>query len=514
MPDTAIAARPQNAPVPVRWAKVIDQTACIGCHACTTACKSENEVPLSVTRTYVKSVEVGRFPQARRAFQVTRCNQCADAPCVTACPTSAMHTRPDGIVDFAKSICIGCKACIAACPYDAIFINPADRAAEKCNFCAHRVDMGLEPACVIVCPVEAIVVGDLNDPASRVASIVGREHVAVRHPEKHTQPRLFYKGADESTLDPIHARRPPGGLFMWSEQRQGRRDVVSGHPGNSSSAAALLSYDVPHRAPWGWKVSLYTWTKSVAAGVYLVNAILMALGYLSWRNPLWAVATPLIALLFLGATGLLLIWDLTRPARFYLIFTRPQWHSWLVRGAVVLVAYGFALTIHLGAGASGAHAVGFWLSLAAVPLAILTAAYTAYLFKQARGRDLWQSPILPAHLVVQALAAGSAVFLPLAMYVENGLVGPLLWMLTAACGAHLILVAGETTAGHRTAHARLAVAEMTSGGLRVFFWTGLLLASIGAAAVWIGPVAALFVLTALLAYEHAYVQAGQSVPLA
>ena len=102
-----------------RWVKVLDQSRCIGCHACTTACKSENEVPLGVTRTYVKSVETGTFPDVRRAFQVTRCNQCSDAPCVSACPTQAMYRREDGIVDFDKRICIGCKACMAACPYDA-----------------------------------------------------------------------------------------------------------------------------------------------------------------------------------------------------------------------------------------------------------------------------------------------------------------------------------------------------------------------------------------------------------
>ena len=133
----------QTAPARVQWAKVIDQTRCIGCHACTTACKSENVVPIGVTRTYVKHVDVGVFPQVRRAHQVTRCNQCAHAPCVTACPTTAMFKRPDGIVDFDKSICIGCKACMAACPYDAIFINPEDHSAEKCNFCAHRIDVGI-----------------------------------------------------------------------------------------------------------------------------------------------------------------------------------------------------------------------------------------------------------------------------------------------------------------------------------------------------------------------------------
>ena len=84
---------PPSDPGPVRWAKVIDQTSCVGCHACTTACKSENEVPLGVTRTYVKYVDVGTFPSARRNFQVTRCNQCADAPCVTASSSSGSGSR-------------------------------------------------------------------------------------------------------------------------------------------------------------------------------------------------------------------------------------------------------------------------------------------------------------------------------------------------------------------------------------------------------------------------------------
>ena len=99
-----------------------------------------------------------------------------------------MYQRDDGIVDFDKSICIGCKACIAACPYDAIFINPEDHSAEKCNFCAQRIDVGLEPACVVVCPVKAILVGDLNDPLAKVTQIVGREPVSVRRPEKESTP--------------------------------------------------------------------------------------------------------------------------------------------------------------------------------------------------------------------------------------------------------------------------------------------------------------------------------------
>ena len=258
-----------------------------------------------------------------------------------------MYARADGIVDFDKRICIGCKACIAACPYDAIFINPEDHAAEKCNFCAHRIDIGLEPACVVVCPTEAIIVGDLNDPTSKVAQIVGREAVAVRRPEKETFPKLFYKGAHQATLDPIAARRPEGGLFMWSEQGRGVDQVTSGHPGrNNSSAAAVLAYDVPHRAPWDWRVSLYTWTKGIAVGVYLVPLLLVLLGVLHTTSPLWTWVAPVAAGVSLALTGLLLIADLDHPKRFYLIFTRPQWKSWLVRGAFVIGAYAGVLALH------------------------------------------------------------------------------------------------------------------------------------------------------------------------
>ncbi len=191
----------------VAWAKVVDHERCIGCHACSTACKSENQVPLSVNRTYVKYVDVGVYPHTRRAFQVTRCNQCADPPCAHVCPTGAMYQRRDGIVDFDKRICIGCKACIAACPYDAIFINPEDHSAEKCNFCAHRIDVGLEPACVVVCPVEAILVGDLNDARSKVAEIVGRATRVGAPPREGDAAEALLQGG--ASGDARSARRAP-----------------------------------------------------------------------------------------------------------------------------------------------------------------------------------------------------------------------------------------------------------------------------------------------------------------
>ena len=526
----------QTAGPQVRWAKLIDHDRCIGCHACTTACKSENEVPLSVTRTYVKYVEVGVFPQARRAFQVTRCNQCEGAPCATACPTGAMFRRTDGIVDFDKSICIGCKACIAACPYDAIFINPEDHSAEKCNFCAHRLDVGLEPACVVVCPTEAILIGDLNDADSKVARTVNRQPVSVRRPEKETHPKLFYKGAHQATLDPIAAGRPAGGLFVWSEQLGGPGDIVSGHPGGNgrfgrsghsrrngradgagngnSSAAALLAYDVGHRAPWDWRVSLYTLTKGIASGAYLAGVLLLLAGVLSADSPLWRWAAPAVAMAFLAVTGGLLLWDLEHPARFYMIFTRPQWKSWLVRGAFIIAGYGAVLALHLLAELAGWSLIHGPLISAGVPLGALTAVYTAYLFAQAKGRDLWQNPLLPPHFLVQALLAGSAALAPVAAVLEPAAMPALLWLLSGSAAAHLLMVAGETTVTHGTAHAHLAAHELTRGRYRRYFWIGAVLVAIGVAAPWIGTAVAVSALLGLLAYEHAYVQAGQAVPLA
>ena len=506
---------------PLKWAKVIDNSRCIGCHACTTACKSENEVPLSVTRTFVKYADVGTFPQASRAFQVTRCNQCENAPCATACPTSAMYRRPDGIVDFDKSICIGCKACMAACPYDAIFINPDDHSAEKCNFCAHRIDVGLEPACVVVCPTEAILVGDLNDPESKVSQIVHREAVSVRRPEKDTKPKLFYKQAHQATLDPTAARRPDGGLFMWSEQPSGPHVATSSGPANSS-AAALLSYDVAHAIPWDWRVSAYTLTKGVAAGVYVVAASLLLAGVMNAGSPLWRWATPALALAFLAVTGGLLIWDLEQPTRFYMIFTRPQWRSWLVRGAFIIAGYGAVITLHSAASAVSALDVPRLLIWAGFPLAVMTAVYTAYLFAQSKGRDLWQNPLLPPHFLLHAVLAGSAALVPVAAVWEPAALPALLWTLMGASIGNLLLIAGEETLAHPTAHARLAAWEMVHGRYRAYFWSGVVLMAAGSVAAWIGAISAPWIgvlaapiaLAGLFAHEHAYVQAGQTVPLA
>src|SRR6266545_3913087 len=375
---------------------------------------------------------------------------------------------------------------MAACPYDAIFINPEDHSAEKCNLCAHRLDVGLEPACVVVCPTQAIIVGDMGDPESE-------------------------GGADRGTGAGRGA--PPGERIPAGAQR-----VTSGRPGGAnSSAAALLSYDISHRAPWDWRVSLYTWTKGIAAGAYLVALLLVLTGSATWADPLVVWVAPVLAAVFLAATAGLLVWDLEHPARFFYILTRPQWRSWLVRGGIVLSGYAAVLGLHLLAGIVGNTGLRQAVAVPGVPLAAMTAIYTAYLFAQAKARDLWQNPLLPAHLLIQATLAGAAALLPVAVWWQRDAVTPLAWILAGGCLAHLLLVLGEVTLTHPTAHARLAAFELARGRFRGFFWAaaGLVAAGLVAplAGAWAAPLAPL-VLAGLAAYEHAYVQAGQAVPLA
>ncbi|MBT4429920.1 MAG: 4Fe-4S dicluster domain-containing protein, partial [Nitrospinaceae bacterium] len=158
-----------------KYAMAIDLSQCIGCHACTIACKSEHDIPIGSWRCWVKEVEKGVFPQTRREFLPVLCNQCDDAPCKNICPTSALFRRPDGIVDLDPEWCIGCKACMVACPYDQLFIDPNTNTAEKCNFCSNRLEAGLEPACVVVCPTQCRIFGDREDEGSRLSGLIAHE---------------------------------------------------------------------------------------------------------------------------------------------------------------------------------------------------------------------------------------------------------------------------------------------------------------------------------------------------
>lgn len=483
----------------MNYAFVIDNRRCIGCHACSVACKVEHDVPLGVARTWVKSIEKGVFPNSRRSFQVTRCNHCADAPCVEICPTTALFTRKDGIVDFDPRRCIGCKGCLQACPYDALYIDPRTNTAAKCNYCAHRVEVGLEPPCVSVCPTQAIVAGDIDAPESRVAQLVGRTAVQVRKPEKGTRPKLFYVEGEALSLEPAAA--PPGNAYLFAQAPQPA--ILSAMPLTEAAGAPRRTYGVgeQHRHSWGTRVSLYLWTKSLAAGAFVVPT-LAALGTPAARTP--RAAPALAALVFLAVTGALLVADLRQPRRFLWTLTRPQWSSWLVKGAYVITAYGALLGLHaLLAVLHRPLPGGGLLTPLTLLLAAATAVYTAFLFGQAKGRDLWQSPLLAPHLLVQALTAGAALFEPRWLF---GLL-PVNGLLTAA----------EVFAQHPTEDGRRAARLIQDDPL---FTTGVLAAGhlVPLTLLWGFPsftwLASALALVGLLVWEHLFVQAPQQVPLA
>jgi Fe-S-cluster-containing dehydrogenase component len=206
---------------------LVDLDLCIGCKGCEVACKSENNVPINSWRLRVKYVDFGVYPEVKRTFTPMRCNQCENAPCERSCPVAALHTLDNGIVNIDKDRCIGCAACMMACPYGAIYMDPETNTADKCTYCAHRTEAGLEPACVVVCPTEANIFGDLDDPKSNIRKYINAHaDTRVRKPEKGTKPKHFYTGAGAIHLEPNAAVRLEGQNLFGNI---GKLDKIGGH---------------------------------------------------------------------------------------------------------------------------------------------------------------------------------------------------------------------------------------------------------------------------------------------
>lgn len=431
---------------------VINNKTCIGCHACTVACKSEHDIPIGVNRTHVKYIEKGSYPDSTREFSVHRCNHCEDSPCTTICPTTALFTRSDGIVDFDDERCIGCKSCMQACPYDALYIDPNKGTAAKCNYCAHRIEHSYEPACVIVCPTESIVSGDLDDPNSAISNLVASHETTVRKPHSGATPNLYYIDASEEMLDPYATEVTGSG--MWTEQEFGVghfakyadsrldsadttsmivqlalekkakqssprdqaiiRDVMERL--SEETGGAKRSYDQPSKGVlWGWEVSAYIWTKGIAAGTYVVAALAMLSGFAEMSDGLWSMTLG-VSIVFLAITGILLVMDLDRPERFLYVMLRPNWDSWLVKGAYILSGFGGILALSSGVIILDLdRSLLTYLAIAGVPLALLTGVYTAWLLMQAKGRSWSEDSLLPAKFLVETVAIGAAVFFPLSL---------------------------------------------------------------------------------------------------
>lgn len=539
----------------MKYGFIIDNRKCIGCHACTTACKSEHEVPVGVFRTWVKQVEKGTFPNTRRLFSVLRCNHCTDAPCVEICPVEALYYRPDGIVDFNKDRCIGCKSCMQACPYDALYIDPDTHTAAKCNYCAHRVDVGLEPACVVVCPEHAIISGDMDDPHSEISETLSRHQTTVRKPEKGTVPNLFYIDGDSFSLTPTAADQPEGNL--WSAQTRGvghfakytermawqgedlvkelleksgnTLEVPAGESFTPQKSIEVLTgksakrvYDAPNKGLlWGWEVPAYVTTKAIAAGAYFMTAL--NLFYKPESD--WSSTVNLLglgfSLLFLIFTTALLVKDLDQPKRFVYVLLRPQWKSWLVRGGYALTLFGGVITLQLVCGWLEWGARAYLLAFPGLLLASLVAVYTAFLFAQARGRDFWQSPLLPLHMLVHSLMAGSALFLGLFINYSSRLSFSPALLLAIGIGLNLLIVLAELTITHPTSDAKAVVRMILKGRYKSRFWwamvTGnvvpLVALMIIPASLPVAVVVGLLVVYGIYEIEKIWIEAPQRIAL-
>ena len=409
-----------------------------------------------------------------------------------------------------------------ACPYDSIYIDPDEGTAAKCHFCAHRTEVGLEPSCVVVCPEHAIIAGDLDACDGEIAQLLAREPVRVRKPEQGTRPKLYYIDGDESAIVPTAARHES--IYMWSQRNENIHGGGALYPPDSPllQKDALAAYDVSHARPWGWQVPAYCWTKAIGSGALAIPAIAVLLGRLG-ADRMRDVVLSSIALLFTALTTVLLVWDLEHKARFLRVVFTPQSKSWLARGAFILIGYSGLAGLFCVASVLGLSTIASFLLWPTVLAGFLAAVYTAFLFGQCEGRDLWQTPLLPVHLIVQALMSGAAV-LPL---LPSGLGGSLQLLAIAkeALGftliLHLLIVAAEFMMPHATDNAAYAARLITHGPFKNWFWGG----SVGLGGIlpvlllWLAPfdfyntaIAGGFALMGLLVFEWCFVMAGQSVP--
>jgi len=202
-----------------RYGIVVDMDACMGCDACVAGCIQENLTPPGIFFTRVLEREIGKYPRVRRLFLPVRCMHCADPPCVKACPSKALSRREDGIVLIDDKKCLGSKACMQACPYDVIQFYDGEQpefyygdgkptilelkreelgktfkkgTAVKCTLCVHRVEQGLQPACVIACPAGALYFGDLDDPNSEISKLITTKKGFQLRPEAGSDPSTYY----------------------------------------------------------------------------------------------------------------------------------------------------------------------------------------------------------------------------------------------------------------------------------------------------------------------------------
>ena len=408
-----------------RWGMVIDLNRCVGCQTCVAACKHENATPPGVQWCTVLDVELGTFPDVQRLFMVTGCQHCEEPSCVPVCPTGATKRRFDGIVTMDYDRCIGCAACVVACPYQARDIvheresyyrgkrtAPKIAAAHderlgvanKCNFCVDRLDAGLAagltpgvdlaatPACAASCIASAIHFGDYADEQSNVSRMITDNQNFQVHEELGTDPQIRYlydlpttPGRHSELSDAEAVAAPLAGKQQTYWDYKGAINFVCG---GLASGFAVMAFLLEANRP-----------KTSLSILFLVAAVIMAVG--------------------LGS----LLFKIGRPTRALLAALQPgtSWMSrelWVAATFFPLVALGLVLP-------------DLWVHDALGVVAALFLICQARILYASKGIPAWRAPLIPWMLVMTGLFEG------IALYAIVELVAPKL-----AAGSPMLLLLG------------------------------------------------------------------------
>ncbi|NNL47868.1 MAG: polysulfide reductase NrfD, partial [Acidimicrobiia bacterium] len=378
------------------------------------------------------------------------------------------------------------------------------------------------------------------------------EQVFVRAPEQGTNPNLFYMGVEASNIDPLGSKPLTDG-GMWRDPTETLQSWLTvdltpqvpptgpiGNLGVMDSAPTApppvdfgkrgtpprVVYNTEHPMPWGWRVSSYFLTKGIAAGIAMAALVAILTGATT-DNGWMRWGAPLFGGLLLLATGVLLVWDLKRPDRFFYLITKGNTGSWLVRGAYILGLFAAAMAVWFLGGIFGAGS-GFIETMAWIGaiIGVAVAGYTAFLFGQAEARDLWQSPILLWHMVAGALAAGGGFSYLATLFFDVGEDAERGFGITLVAGAialGLVAVA-ELTQRHPTRNIADAMHHMTKGKFATQWWVGGQLVGVAVPIVlgvialltgepiW-GVLGGIAAMAGIWFADDAFVKAGQSVPL-
>lgn len=392
-----------------RWAMVADLERCVGCQTCTAACRHTNATSPAVQWRKVLDIETGAFPDVSRVFVPVGCQHCADPPCMHVCPTTATRQRADGIVTIDYDICIGCAYCEVACPYQARFLlhqpqfaydaamqNEVERAdpsrfgvAQKCTFCADRIDFGIEsgltpgvdpratPACVNSCIATALHFGDTDDPNSNVSLLLREQRSFRMHAELGTDPGFHYLYGEANGPE-LESDRPAAGVAPAGGEKRSR------------------GVEPTLQQHWDWKAAGNFICGGLGSGLFVFSA-LGSLRYGELAPFGWAA----LGIVALGLSLLLL--KIGRPLRAINVLRQPQ-HSWMAREAWIA-----ALWFPLAGLALWSHEPTLLLGAAVV--AVLFLFSQAMILKKAKGIPAWRISWIVPLVITTGMAEGGGLFL-------------------------------------------------------------------------------------------------------